>query len=79
MTFAGVADTHAALWYVFNDQRLSPAASRFIDAAVEKRQKVAVSAISLVELIYLIEKRRLPPSIYTDLRGALSDPDNALK
>ncbi len=79
MTFAGVADTHTALWYLFNDPRLSQTASRFIDTALAKGRKIAVSTISLVELIYLIEKQRLPPLIYADLQGALSDPDNALK
>jgi PIN domain nuclease of toxin-antitoxin system len=30
---AAVADTHTALWYLFNDGRLSVAAGDFIDKA----------------------------------------------
>lgn len=30
---AGVADTHTAVWLLFNDARLSIPASRFIDDA----------------------------------------------
>ena len=30
---AGVADTHTAIWYIFNDDRLSLVAGDFIDRA----------------------------------------------
>jgi hypothetical protein len=30
---SGVADTHTAIWYLFNDDRLSIASSDFIDKA----------------------------------------------
>lgn len=53
---AGVADTHAALWHLFNDKRLSAAAVDFIDQAAAQRQRIAVSAISLAEIVYLVEK-----------------------
>jgi PIN domain nuclease of toxin-antitoxin system len=33
---AGVADTHAALWYLLKSPLLSPAARRFMDEAAEK-------------------------------------------
>jgi len=76
---AGVADTHTALWHVFDDKRLSVAASNFIDQAAVARHTIAVSAVSLAEIIYLIEKQRLPSSAYTDLRNALADPEHVLK
>ena len=31
---SAVADTHAAIWYLFGDPRLSPAAFEFIDRSV---------------------------------------------
>jgi PIN domain nuclease of toxin-antitoxin system len=31
---AAIADTHAAVWYLFSDPRLGSAASAFIDATV---------------------------------------------
>jgi len=73
---AGVADTHTALWHLFDDARLSGAARAFIDQAASARQKIAVSSISLAELVYLIEKNRLPLSSYDELTQALADPEH---
>lgn len=75
----GVADTHTALWHLFDDERLSGPAADFIDKAAATRRRIAVSAISLAEIVYLIEKNRLPPSVYDDLKLALADPDHVLK
>jgi PIN domain nuclease of toxin-antitoxin system len=76
---AGVADTHTALWHLFDDDRLSGPAGDFIDQAAAVRRRIAVSSISLAEVVYLIETNRLPPSVYDDLKSALSDPDHVLK
>ncbi|MGC2658456.1 MAG: PIN domain-containing protein [Bryobacteraceae bacterium] len=71
---AGVADTHAALWHLFDDKRLSATAADFIDQAAAQRQRIAVSVISLAEIVYLIKKKRLPPNAYIDLKAALANP-----
>ena len=71
-----VADTHAALWYLFDDVRLSVQAGDLIDQAVLERRKIAVSSISLAEVVYLIEKRRLPLSAFDDLSRALADSEH---
>src|SRR5436305_3934360 len=71
----GVADTHTALWYLFDDERLSSAAGTFIDEAAARHQKIAISSISLAEVVYLIEKNRLPSSAMDELMDALADPD----
>jgi len=76
---AGVADTHAALWHLFDDARLSGPAEAFIYKAAVARHRIAVSSVSLAEVVYLIEKNRLPPSAYDDLKRALADPDHVLK
>lgn len=73
---AGVADTHTALWYLFADSRLSSVAKSFIDSAATRRQKVAISSISLAEVVYLSEKNRLPASAYDSVLQALADPDH---
>ena len=73
---AGVADTHTALWYLFDDHRLSGAAGAFIDRAAAGRQKIAISSISLAEVVYLVEKNRLPAPAYDELIEALADPDH---
>jgi PIN domain nuclease of toxin-antitoxin system len=75
---AGVADTHTALWHLFDDPRLSQAAGAFIDSAAAARKEIAVSAISLAEVVYLIEKNRLPASAYEELVNALADPEHVL-
>ena len=76
---AGVADTHTALWYLFDDERLSVPAGDFIDQSAAVRRRIVVSAISLAEIVYLIEKSRLPANAYADLKNALADLDHALK
>jgi len=76
---AGVADTHAALWYLFGDARLSASAKSAFDAAASSRRKIVLSVISLAEVVYLVEKNRFPASAYADLRTALRDPDHVLQ
>ncbi len=67
----GVADTHAALWYLHGNPRLSATAREFIDDTARSGHSIALSAISLAEIVYLVEKNRLPESAYQDLRAAL--------
>jgi|SRR5579862_6064125 len=76
---AGVADTHAALWHLFDDPRLSAPARDFIDTAAGARTKIAVSTISLAEVVYLVEKGRLAASAYDDLKKALGNPNHVLE
>lgn len=73
---AGVADTHAAIWYLFDDLRLSKTAGDFIDNAARSRHQIAISSISLAEVVYLCEKNRLPASAYDEVIKALADPDH---
>jgi predicted nucleic acid-binding protein len=75
----GVADTHAALWYLHKNSRLSATARRFMDDAADAGHDIARSAISLAEIVYLVEKNRLPVSAYVDLKGALADPDYVIE
>ncbi len=71
---AGVADTHTALWHLFDDKRLSVVAEAFINEAAKARRKIAISAITLAEVVYLVEKNRLPASAYDELTQALARP-----
>ena len=75
---AAIADTHTAIWYLFNDERLSSAAGDFIEKAAAAGRQIGVSVISLAEVVYLTEKSRLPPIAYEDLIAALTDPDHVL-
>jgi PIN domain nuclease of toxin-antitoxin system len=72
----GVADTHTALWYLLENPRLSVAARTFIDDA---GHDIAFSPISLAEIVYLVEKNRLPVAAYDDLKEALADPEYVIE
>jgi PIN domain nuclease of toxin-antitoxin system len=76
---AGVAGTHAGLWYVFGDPQLSPLARSTIEAAAKARRKIALPVISLAEIVYLVEKGRLAASAYQELQRALYDPNHVLQ
>jgi PIN domain nuclease of toxin-antitoxin system len=74
-----IAETHATVWYLFSDPRLGRAASAFIDNAIIKGDHIGISSISIVEMIYLIEKGRIPPTALDDLRVAIADPKAVLR
>ena len=73
---AVVADTHAAVWYLLNAKSLSSNAQRAMDDAVALGDPVYVSSISLVEVVYLVEKGKLPAVVLDRLTSALSQPDS---
>lgn len=55
------------------------AASPLIDDTILTGDHIGVSAISIVELIYLIEKGRIPATALDDLRAAIADPKAVLR
>ncbi len=74
-----IADTHAAIWYLFSDPRLGSTASAFIDDTISKGDHIGVSAISLAEMVYLVEKARIPANALHDLHAAIADPKAVLQ
>jgi PIN domain nuclease of toxin-antitoxin system len=54
-------------------------AGDLIDKAAAARNRIVVSAISLAEIVYLIEKNRLPARAYAGMKAALDDPDHGFK
>lgn len=74
-----IADTHAAIWYLFSDPRLGREASAFIDAAIVSRDRVGISAISFTEMVYLIEKERISANALDDVLTAIADPKSVLQ
>jgi PIN domain nuclease of toxin-antitoxin system len=71
---ACVADTHIVIWYVSGDPLLSANALNAIEAAAQVGDPVYVSTISVVELIYLVEKYKLPQALVDQVLVALDDP-----
>jgi PIN domain nuclease of toxin-antitoxin system len=75
---AAIADTHTAVWYIFADSRLSAQAKATIDEAAGNGVYVGVSTISLVEVVYLVEKHRLASGTLERLTETLKNPHEVL-
>jgi len=71
---AVVVDTHAIVWYLSADPRLSANAADALDSATAAGERIHVPSICLVELTYLVEKGRLPSAARDRLIDALDDP-----
>lgn len=70
-----VADTHAAIWYLADNPKLSPAAAEALDEASAAGVSILIPLIVVVELTYLVEKGRLPSEARERLLEALSQVD----
>ncbi len=73
-----VIDTHVAIWYFADASQLSKPAETAIDNA-EANGIIFVSSITIIELIYLIEKGRIPQDVLDLLRDALDDVTTAFR
>ena len=54
-----VADTHTAIWYLWEPDNLSAKAVKAMDESMEVDERVGVSSITLCEVVYLCEKERI--------------------
>ncbi len=54
-----IADTHTVIWYLLASPHLSVEARAQFDAARKNGMTVGLSAITIVEMIYLTEKGRI--------------------
>ena len=71
---AVAVDTHAIVWYLAGDPRLSAKAAAALDQATADGETIHVPSVCLVELTYLIEKGRVPATARERLVRALDDP-----
>lgn len=67
-----VVDTHAVLWYLLGDARLSSRGRAFLDRIARGGDLAAISSITLAEIVYLIEKQRVPRESFTRVTDALT-------
>lgn len=74
-----LVDTHALLWYLLDPQRLSAPAKTALDGAADGGDEIAFSAISIIEIQYLMEKGRVPRDTLLRLRAFLVDPHCRLR
>jgi len=72
-----VADTHAVIWYIFGDARLSATARNTIEQIAAEGNQVAFSSITLAEIVYLSERGRIDAATLDRLLRAI-DSENAL-
>jgi len=74
-----VTDTHALIWYLQDDARLSSEASAHFDGCEHDGGRIRIASISLVEVIYLSEKGRIPAETLASLLSELRTPDTILE
>jgi PIN domain nuclease of toxin-antitoxin system len=73
---AAIADTHTVIWYIFSDVRLGKAAKNLIENTAQNGNQVGISSITLIEMVYLIEKGRVAAESFSRLANALDDSEN---
>jgi PIN domain nuclease of toxin-antitoxin system len=71
-----VLDTHSMIWFLNQSPRLSSTARQAIRSAIEAGNPVYVSAISVAEVTYLVEKGRLINNQLDDLLNILHRNDS---
>lgn len=73
-----VADTHSLIWFLTADPRLSQQALDAFKEAAIAGELIGVSAITLVEILYLEEKGRLPAGILKRVYESMMEPASPL-
>lgn len=73
-----IADTHTLIWYLFSDPKLSKQALAEFEQAINNREQIGFSSISLIEIVYLIEKGRIKVEALTRLLSAIENQDTIL-
>ena len=68
-----VADTHSLIWYLLDDTRLSQPAGAAFDAATAADCKIYVPTICIVEMTYLVEKKRIVDEAWPLLERVLAE------
>lgn len=76
MTTSLVLDTHSAVWYWSRSPRLSAPAASAIRPAKEAGHPLFICSVSIVELIYLVEKGRIEASKLPEFLSTLRRPDS---
>jgi PIN domain nuclease of toxin-antitoxin system len=79
VTLRAVGDTHAVIWYLYDDPRLSPAARAAFEEAAPAGDQVGFSALTLAEIVYLTERSRIHPDALGRLLAGLDRPGAVLR
>ncbi len=71
-------DTHALIWYLYDDPRLSKKARDMLEKAASSSDQIACSALTLAGILYLQEKERIPSETFNRLVEALETRNSLL-
>ncbi len=72
-----VTDTHALIWHFTRDRKLSDETARHFAAADQGEAVIFVSAMTLIEIVYLGEKARVSPSLCDEVIRLLKPSKDA--
>jgi PIN domain nuclease of toxin-antitoxin system len=73
-----VADTHSVVWFVLEAPDLSYTARKQMRDTLVVGDKIHLSAISLIEIVYLVEKDRIPRAALDRLLAFIADSESGL-
>lgn len=73
-----VADTHAVIWYIFADSRLSTTARTTIEQIAIEGNQIGFSSITLAEIVYLSERGRIDADTLDRLLSTVDREDALL-
>jgi PIN domain nuclease of toxin-antitoxin system len=71
-----VVDTHTIIWYLSRSTKISVSAVNILDTATANNLPIFIASITLVEMIYLVERNRIPTAALQDLMQELSRVDS---
>ena len=74
-----VLDTHAAIWYLLDTKNLSEAVFSLIDGAAASGESTYISAVSLVEVVYLVERGRIAADAFERIVRELGQDNPAFE
>jgi PIN domain nuclease of toxin-antitoxin system len=73
-----VLDTHTAIWYLVDSGNLSSHAGQVLDETIEVGEPLYLATISVVEMVYLVEKGRLSHQILEIIYREVQEPSGCL-
>lgn len=74
---SAVLDTHTVIWYLLESDQLSHTAYSLIDEAATKGTPTYISAVSLIEIVYLVEKGRISEDAFDKFLTELGRENSA--
>ena len=71
-----VIDTHTLIWYLDQSPKISTTAIDLLDQITRSDLPIYIASITLVELVYLVEKQRLGAFSLEQLLTELATPES---